>query len=68
MSEDKQRPNPKVCLKCYRLNPGERTTCITCKAPLEGVVELDIEKAKEYFYELRSKMGKKQKGLDKVSS
>jgi len=38
-----ERPKPKVCLKCNRLNPGERKRCITCEFPLDKVIEVSLD-------------------------
>ena len=40
---------PKVCLKCLRINPPERKTCLTCDTPLINAptVELDLRKSRE---------------------
>ncbi len=37
-----KRPKPKVCLKCYRLNPGTRDTCV-CGSKLKDAPEVDLD-------------------------
>jgi len=43
-------PKPKVCLKCYRLNPGIRDTCLGCGSKLKDAPEVDLEDWKNELY------------------
>ncbi len=45
-----KRPKPKVCLKCYRLNPGTRDTCLGCGSKLKDAPEVDLEDWKSELY------------------
>ena len=40
----KPRPKPKLCQVCGRVNPGERHSCLSCRANLDNpIIEVDLK-------------------------